>query len=566
MIATVDFETFAIEPRPDYPPEPVGVAIRLRGRSKYWAWGHPLKNNCSKRDAEKALREAFSHPCVFHNAPFDLEVAQEHFPRLRMPAEVHDTRILAWLDDPNRKITSLKPLSELILGLPPTEQDDLRDWIRDHVPGARRLRAQWGRFIALAPGDLVGRYAKGDVDRTWGLFQKWRHLTRHPHYEREMRLIPVILDMGRRGIPIDEAEVERQCVKAKEDLDRVERWIRRRLRAPSLDLDKDLDLAAAIEKEKKVTEFVLTATGQDSVSIANLREYTTDPALVGALDVRNLIKTPLKNHLRHWRGKTRAYCSWNSVPFERFGARTGRLSSTPNLQNVAARDKDPRALGCTLRAIELPRPRKAVAGSLVGADYSGQELRILAHFAGGEMLQGYLDDPSYDIHGLVQDSLHSYGFERHQIKNALVFPRIYGAGIGRVASELGVSYPEAQKIRTSLNAVVPGIQRLDDLLQKQSACTTWGGRENEAESGWEYKLLNTLIQGSAGDQLKEAMIRFDEDDRRESELVLTVHDEIVIEGPKREAKRLRRHMEAPEFRVPMIAEAKAMSRWEDLKT
>ena len=78
---TVDFETFGIEGRPDYPPEPVGVAIKVWGKkSKYYGWGHPTRNNSTKKEAIKALKLAFKNKdgILFQNAKFDIDVAETH--------------------------------------------------------------------------------------------------------------------------------------------------------------------------------------------------------------------------------------------------------------------------------------------------------------------------------------------------------------------------------------------------------------------------------------------------------------------------------------------------------
>ena len=168
----VDFETAAIEPRPEFPPEPVGVAIKWPGKkAKYLGWGHPDKNNTCKEGAVRALEEVWrsDSPVLFHNAKFDLSVATEKLGMSELPWErVHDTMFMLFLDDPYSKSLALKPSAERYLGLPPTEQEEVRDWLYDNV--LPRSIKEWGAHICKAPGDLVGRYAVGDVDRTGQLF------------------------------------------------------------------------------------------------------------------------------------------------------------------------------------------------------------------------------------------------------------------------------------------------------------------------------------------------------------------------------------------------------------
>ena len=78
---TIDFETEAIKPRPDYPPKPVGFSIMgpNQRKSRYYAFGHPTENNCTFEEAREVLRDVYrsGKPLLFHNAKFDLDVAQE---------------------------------------------------------------------------------------------------------------------------------------------------------------------------------------------------------------------------------------------------------------------------------------------------------------------------------------------------------------------------------------------------------------------------------------------------------------------------------------------------------
>ena len=78
----IDFETEAIQNRPRYPPVPVGFSIKWpsEARAKYWAFGHPTENNCTEKEAQIILQDAWQSglPLLFHNAKFDVDVAQTH--------------------------------------------------------------------------------------------------------------------------------------------------------------------------------------------------------------------------------------------------------------------------------------------------------------------------------------------------------------------------------------------------------------------------------------------------------------------------------------------------------
>ena len=173
MLVALDFESDAIENRPKYPPTPAGLAVYKDGEQAYYlAWGHPTKNNCTQAHGTRILKSILENPdneFIFHNAPFDCSIIEEKL-GLTVPWErVHDTMLLAFLADPFGEL-SLKPLSEKLLGLPPEEQDAVREWlVKSGV--CRANDKAWGAHIAKAPGDLVGTYAVGDVVRTMGLYK-----------------------------------------------------------------------------------------------------------------------------------------------------------------------------------------------------------------------------------------------------------------------------------------------------------------------------------------------------------------------------------------------------------
>ena len=135
-VITVDFETESIENRPAYPPKPVGVSIKWPGdkKPKYHAWGHPCENNTTKEAVRSELLVAWKSefPLLFQNAKFDYDVATTN---LGMPSlsweKIHDTLFLIFLAYPHATSYGLKHAAERFLGMPPTEQQAVRDWLVD---------------------------------------------------------------------------------------------------------------------------------------------------------------------------------------------------------------------------------------------------------------------------------------------------------------------------------------------------------------------------------------------------------------------------------------------------
>src|SRR6266566_6168881 len=138
-IATIDFETLPILQRPEYPPQPVGLAFHAPdgGAPRYLSWGHAGGGNtASEADAKEALWRLWSDPTVsllFHNAKFDLAVAQERWGFPPLPwHRVHDTMFLAFLLDPHSRSAGLKALAHEWLDMPPEERDAVAEWVRQN--------------------------------------------------------------------------------------------------------------------------------------------------------------------------------------------------------------------------------------------------------------------------------------------------------------------------------------------------------------------------------------------------------------------------------------------------
>lgn len=176
MLVALDFESEGIDTRPNYPPNPVGLAVYADGNLPYYmAWGHPTANNAFREFATMELAGYLEDPAselIFHNAPFDCSIIEEKLGLVVPWERVHDTMLQAFLLDPFGEL-SLKPLAELHLGEPPTERDAVRDWLVAHGI-CRATDKHWGAHISKAPGDLVGSYAIGDVRKTLNLYKKFK--------------------------------------------------------------------------------------------------------------------------------------------------------------------------------------------------------------------------------------------------------------------------------------------------------------------------------------------------------------------------------------------------------
>lgn len=618
--AVVDFETEGVEHRPEYPPVPVGVAIQVGSSRRYYAWGHPTQNNCTYREALRALKQIWnSHELIFHNAAFDIEVAVEHCD-LPYPEKFHDTLILAYLHDPRDPSLGLKQLADKYLDMPPEEQDALKEWVIEKYmkPNGMRKFSQWAAFICMAPGKLAGRYAKGDVVRTWKLFQVFYEHIREPlegatrtmlgAYEREKRLLKTKLHMETGGIRGDTKKLGQDIPKFQSALDDIEAKIRRKLKVTKkwemerckdgvFNVSSGPQLAAAMERAGLVADedWILTEKGNKSTSRANLERCLTDSNLILLLGLQGILSSYLSTFLNPWFASCQAndgyiYPSFNTVRGEeKYGTKTGRLSSSgPNFQNIPA-SVDGSVHEAILRKLQkiLKQYKLDFIGLrdylvpdegcvFLNRDYSQQEFRILAHFEDGDLLARYNDNPHIDAHTLVQNMVNDATgvlYPRKAIKN-VNFGIVYGMGAKALAYRIGCSEDEAKALKNIILEQIPGIDDLNSSLKKLARndlpLITYGDRYYYCEEdqwikgrGWvdfAYKMLNLLIQGSAADCTKEAMIQVQDNMGTDSRIVLQVHDELMLCVPRSQAKRemgrMQEAMEDMRFDLPMLTDGK----------
>ena len=622
---TIDFETKAIVGNPIVnPPKATGVAIWVPGQAPFYlSWGHPefavgdprwpegSKNNCTWAQAHEYLERIrdSGEDVLFHNAGFDISVLNDSFCNARWSwldgswRRVHDTMYLLFLADPYSQTLSLKPSAERYLGKAPTEQSELHDWICKYVPGATRSTA--GAYISEAPSDLVERYAIGDVVRTRELFDLLHAKIvadgMEAAYDRERRNFPTLLESTRRGIRVDREILEYHTEVYGQCLDVATSALADRLGCSVGDLSDESSFADALERSGAVTEWVLTPKSKKrSMAKENIRIQI--PEVKVLLDYRGALETCLQTFMRPWleysRADGRLHPNWNQVkqpkeggnPFKQKGTKTGRLSSdSPNFQNVPTEFEDifgnPLAtpeglhpLPC-LRRYCLPEPGHV----WLKRDFSGQEIRILAHFEDGALAEAYRANPSLDPHQMATDLIASIVgliYARKDIK-ITGFSIIYGSGAPGLAGQLRRPVGEAAQIKYAYLTAMPGVRDLQRDVKGRGASgqsiRTWGGRVYFSEPpkavdgrirDFAYKLLNFLIQGSAADQTKESIAEWEDTRKWYDVFLATVHDEINTSAPKEYAVEsmacLKAAMDKDRLDVPMKSEGFMGDNWQDI--
>ena len=621
-ISVVDFETKPIRSRPNFPPQPVGVAIRWpSGQKEYLAWGHPEGNNCDVSTARQKLRDAYAcKQTVFHHSSFDIDVGECHF-GLKPQGRVEDTLFLAFLKDPYTPELGLKELAVRDLDQPATERDAVKEWIAENINDRKAKGNDWGDFIWQAPGKLVGKYAIGDVDRTYKLHKAYMPEIEargmRTAYERELACAPITMEMERSGVRIHRKRL-RECRDVFEEMDRdVLRHIAKKLRVDpknlktpenkkGFNLNSSDQLGDALMRAGKLERVIKTPGGKISTKMENLRLCCNDKDLLNLLGVHSVAEKYLTSFIRPWLEQAsiaggRILPKFNQVRgYDEGGggARTGRFSSSdPNLQNVSANVEESKNRELLLFLQKLLRDdyqydfiglRDYILPDedcvMICVDYDQQELRLLAHFEKGILMKAYLDNPKLDVHEycrqLVKKAI-GIEFPRKFIK-ITVFGLIYGMGLDKLQGSLDsasqaeglgvVDKKTAAAVKDGILEAIPGIKTmmsdLKRLANHDKPMHTWGGREYYCEEpkfikkfgrwmSFEYKLFNYMIQASAADVTKQGMINV-YNNVPNTRIAVQVHDELMVMAPsKKYGPRIAEAMCDMKFRVPMTATPKS---------
>jgi DNA polymerase I-like protein with 3'-5' exonuclease and polymerase domains len=588
--------------------------------SGYLAWGHSTNNTPDgRRKAEALLRQAFRGnfgTVMMHNGPFDIEVAMAAF-GVEWPTDWGDTMYLAFLNNPREINLKLKPLAETYLGRKTTAKDRLDAWITENIqeitPDGRTRKipaSRTGEFIWRAPGDLAGRYAMQDVEMTGALAKELRRRVeaRGPRmmeaYDREVELAPITVAMEQGGVRVDLKRLRRfEPVLAQVFAD-LAGDIKKRLGGRRLGADfnpsSGAQLGAALKAAGKLSREVLTPTGKQSTRMDVLIETCADAKLVEQLHLYSVAEKYLGGFVRPWIASAERNDGYINPHFNQVrsteegygGTRTGRYSSSdPNLQQVPADIAESKnGVILTKFAALLAKPAYGVKGFLglrdffipdpgamwVSLDYNQQELRILAHFERGKLMHEYLKNPALDVHSWIRDMVRAQtgvDYPRKFIKT-VVFGILYGMGKAKLGKALGIDEVAAATLKNNVLNALPGVRRLMDATR--GTITTWGGRVYDVEPAryvlgplledgtrdegqefnYDFKQLNTLIQGSAADCTKQGMIQIQAAVPK-ARIALQVHDEIVIQASSmREVSLAAEAMCDLAFNVPLTTKPK----------
>ena len=399
--------------------------------------------------------------------------------------------------------------------------------------------------------------------------------------EIELPLFNVLYKMEKRGIAVDEAQLQQFGQMLSERIDDCEKLIYS-YSDSVFNINSTKQLGELLFDKLGLPPVKKTKTGYSTNADVLEKLKSKHPIIPAIMDYRMLTK--LKSTYAD--GLMKVICADGRIrtTFQNLVTATGRLSSTePNLQNIPVRTD----LGAEIRKMFVPK-----AGCvLVDADYSQIELRVLAHITGDKAMQeafcGGLDihtATAAQVFGVPMESVTS--LQRRHAK-AVNFGIVYGISEFSLAEDIGVSRWEAKEYIESYLANYAGVrtymkQVVEDARESGYTQTLYGRRRYIPElkssnfnirSGAERITLNTPIQGTAADLIKLAMIRVEKalnENFPEASLLLQVHDELIVECPEAIAEEVAalvsREMESiAALNVPLTAEAKWGKSWYDAK-
>ena len=532
----------------------VGIAVAVEGWSGYYPIAHEGGGNMDIRMVINWFTDVLKTPAIkiFHNAMYD--VCWIRSMGLKIEGTIVDTMIAGSLVDENRFRYDLGSLGRDYVGIGKSEAV------------LKETAAHWGidpkSEMYKLPAMYVGEYAEQDAVVTLKLWQEMKKQIENEDvqsiFDLETELFPCLVDMRFLGVRVDVESAH----KLKQELVKEEQRYLLSIKKET-GIDVQIWAARSIEKifKKKDLDYPVTAkTGAPSFTKNFLQNHPNSivQQIAHAREINKSHTTFIDTILKHSH-KGRIHAEINQIRSDQGGTVTGRFSyNNPNLQQIPARNKE---LGPRIRSLFIPEE-----GCTWGCfDYSQQEPRLVTHYASmdknsqnitaeglQDVLEAYLEHDA-DFHKIVADMAN---IPRSQAKT-INLGLFYGMGKNKLQAELGLDKTDAEELFQKYHGRVPFVKqltysvmeraqdsgRIRTLLGRRCRFNLWEPRqfgvhkalpkeEAEREHGpgmikraYTYKALNKLIQGSAADMTKKAMV-----DLYKEGIIphIQVHDELDI--------------------------------------
>lgn len=525
--------------------------------------------------AIKDLCEDPSSVIVFHNAPFDISMLRRIDIQVRAKI-VHDTLVMAHIANPTELVFGLKYLGARYLQISTEDEENLLIDVRQ----ARRIAKSKGWKIAipethgrkpaaadmwLAKPELLERYSRQDVVRTMQLFLMYRDILNENElgggrlneiYKTEMKLMRVLLRMRRYGMTY----LPRNAKKLKTFYSGYmndQNKIMAKLGHPDLNCQSHKQLKEIFIVGKEYSTSAITHAGDHKIDAEQLMYWARGSSQGADVDGDGEDGDRLARAILEWKAGKKVteyleaydYFQCDRIdgsavlhPFYRqAGPVTGRMScSDPNLQQVASAETSRRHSQIRARQRECFGPRPGHIWYM--PDYSQIEVWIFAFQSGDSVMCEALLG-GHDFH--LSTAKAAWGdrkdFEQYkkwwrQRAKMILFAKFYGGGIDKIAFLIRCMRSEASQFVQDFDQRLPGIprymKRLTNKVRREGILVNLFGREYPINPDLAYRAVNYMIQGTAAEVMKRAMIRIDKI-HKNLRLMGTLHDEVFLELPNR---------------------------------
>ena len=568
-----DLETTALE---FYKAKIVGLSISFKTEGYYIPFLYPASEKediaIDFNDFKEELKESFENPEIKktgHNLKFDILHLKQQGIEVRGVKD--DTMVMSYLIHPNRRAHHLKDLTFELLNYRQVEYNELTG------------KGKEQRQLITVDMETLSKYCIDDSYLTLKLVEllgkniKEKGLT-DLYANIEMPLIQVLTQMEFVGVQVDVDFLKSAAGTLEEKAAAVEQEIYE-MAGYRLNLNSSQQLGELLfEKMNLPVKKKTRKTKSYSTDIEVLNELNEFPIVAKIIDYRTykkLLSTYLIGLMDNVDSGSRVHTSFNQTV-----TATGRLSSSyPNLQNIPVGETG----GIKVRDAFTAGSDKL----LLAADYSQIELRVMAHFSQDpNLLEAF--DRDFDIHQHTADTvfgsdLFSSPQEKRKRAKIINFSVLYGSGPYSLSKELGVSYKEARNFIDMYFEKHAGVKGfIDEVIaaaEKEPEVRTISGRRRDipeilsanrtVKENGKRMAINTVIQGSAADIIKIAMINIHkkmETLGMKSRLIMQVHDELIFEYPLGEEEQLcqlvKEEMEnAVELKVPLKVALKKGKTW-----
>ena len=562
----------------------VGIAVAVKGWKGYFPIAHEGGGNMDKAMVLKWFQAVLNTDAdkIFHNAMYD--VCWIKSLGLKINGKIVDTMIASALVDENQMRYDLTSCSRRYIGQGKDEAalyEAAKSWGVDAKAEMYKLPAMY-----------VGDYAEKDAEITLELWQELKKEIIHQDissiFNLETELFPVLVDMRFLGVRVDVQSAQ----KLKQELLEQEKELLQKIKKET-QVDVQIWAARSIEKVFQKLSLPYERTEKTSSPSFTKNFLSNHPhplvkLITQAREINKAHTTFIDTILKH-SYKGRIHAEINQLRSDNGGTVTGRFSySNPNLQQIPARNKD---LGPRIRSLFVPEE-----GHRWGCfDYNQQEPRLVVHYASLQNLMG-IDEvlDSYkkgeaDFHSIVSEMA---GIPRSQAKT-INLGLFYGMGKNKLQAELGTNKKDAEDLFAKYHSRVPFVKQLMNAVmqraQDSGRIRTLLGRlcrfhlwepnqfgihkplQHEAalaehgpgiKRAYTYKALNKLIQGSAADMTKKAMIDLYKEGITPH---IQVHDELDI-SVSDNADKIKEIMEhTVELEVPNKVDYEHGNNWGSIK-